>query len=105
MYRNYTALLLQLENNVLTITINRPEKLNALNAMVFTELNMAVNEIHANPDIRAAVITGAGTKAFVAGADITEFSGLDKTQAKQLAKKARIFFIRLNTAVNLSLPP
>ena len=70
----YQTLLTSLDNNVLTITINRPDKLNALNKDVFTDLENVINEIEKEAAIRSAIITGAGPKAFVAGADITEFN-------------------------------
>ena len=66
----YQTLLTSIENNVLTITINRPEKLNALNKNVFTDLDIALDNIEKNPEIRSVIITGAGPKAFIAGADI-----------------------------------
>jgi enoyl-CoA hydratase len=94
----YTTLLTSLENGILTITINRPEKLNALNKDVFTDLNTALDEIAANPDIRSVIITGAGPKAFVAGADITEFSGLDKQSAMALAKRGQDTFARIENS-------
>ena len=74
----YQTLLTSLENGIFIITINRPDKLNALNKDVFTDLENAVHEINSNAEIKCAVITGAGPKAFVAGADITEFAGLNK---------------------------
>ncbi|MCX6317897.1 MAG: enoyl-CoA hydratase-related protein [Bacteroidetes bacterium] len=94
----YTTLLTSLENGILTITINRPEKLNALNKDVFTDLNTALDEIAANPDIRSVIITGAGPKAFVAGADISEFSGLDKQSAMALAKRGQDTFARIENS-------
>ena len=91
----YQSLLTSLENNILTITINRPDKLNALNKDVFTDLNNAVTEIETNPEIRSAIITGAGTKAFVAGADISEFRDFNKEQAMTLAKRGQDIFARI----------
>ncbi|MBP6590954.1 MAG: enoyl-CoA hydratase/isomerase family protein, partial [Chitinophagaceae bacterium] len=92
---SYTTLLAALENGIYTITINRPDKLNALNRDVFTDLNLALDEIAANPDIKSVIITGAGTKAFVAGADISEFNALDKEQAMALAKRGQDTFARI----------
>ena len=92
---NYTTLLTSLENSILTITINRPDKLNALNAMVFTELEMVTYEIQNNPAIKSAIITGAGPKAFVAGADITEFNGLTKGEAMALARRGQDIFFKI----------
>lgn len=91
----YQTLLTSLENNVLTITINRPDKLNTLNKDVFTDLNNVVNEVEKNPEIRSAIITGAGQKAFVAGADITEFGGLNKEEAMALAKRGQVILFRI----------
>jgi len=91
----YQTLLTSIENNVLTITINRPEKLNALNKNVFTDLDQALNEIEKNPEIRSAIITGAGLKAFVAGADISEFSDLTKDQAMVMAQTGQDIFLRI----------
>ncbi len=84
---SYQTLLTSLENGILTVTINRPDKLNAINKTVMEELKLAVNEIHTNPAIRSAIITGAGQKAFIAGADITEFMGLSKEEGMAVAKK------------------
>lgn len=92
---SYSTLLTELENSILTITINRPDKLNALNATVFTELEMVTNEIQNNPAIKSAIITGAGSKAFVAGADITEFAGLTKESAMALAKRGQDIFFKI----------
>ncbi len=91
----YSTLLTNLENGIFTITINRPDKLNALNAAVFTDLDKAVDEINSNADIKSAIITGAGPKAFVAGADITEFAGLNKEQAMALAKRGQDVFFKI----------
>ncbi|HVU85543.1 MAG TPA: enoyl-CoA hydratase-related protein, partial [Puia sp.] len=66
----YQTLLTTLSENIFTITINRPDKLNALNKTVIRELGEAVEEIYQNDLIRAGIITGAGSRAFVAGADI-----------------------------------
>ena len=94
----YQTLLTSLENNILVVTINRPDKLNALNKDVFTDLDKVVTEIENNAEIKAAIITGAGPKAFVAGADITEFSGLNKEQAMALAKRGQDIFARIENA-------
>jgi enoyl-CoA hydratase len=85
----YQTLLFQIENNIAIITINRPEKLNALNRDVITELSAVVDEVYNNSEIKSAIITGAGTKAFVAGADISEFLQLDSTQGEELARRGQ----------------
>ncbi len=94
----YTTLLVQTENGICTVTINRPEKLNALNKAVFDDLDTIVDDIQHNPDIKSVIITGAGTKAFVAGADITEFNGFTKEQAKALAKRGQDIFFKIETS-------
>lgn len=93
----YQTLLTSFENNVLTITINRPDKLNALNKDVFIDLDKALNDIEKNPEIKSVIITGAGTKAFVAGADISEFNSLTKEQAMEMAKRVQDIFLRIET--------
>lgn len=85
----YNTLITALENSIFTITINRPDKLNALNKDVITELSAALDEVYNNSEIRSAIITGAGPKAFVAGADITEFLTLDAAGGKELAQKGQ----------------
>jgi len=91
----YQTLLTSLANNVLTITINRPDKLNALNKDVFMDLDKVLNDIEKNPEIKSVIITGAGGKAFVAGADISEFNSLNKEQAMGMAKKVQNIFHRI----------
>jgi enoyl-CoA hydratase len=86
---NYNTLLTSLENGIFTITINRPDKLNALNKTVIEELGLAINEVYNNPEIKSAIITGSGPKAFVAGADISEFVSLDGHAGKALAQKGQ----------------
>lgn len=94
----YQTLLANLENGIYTITINRPDKLNALNKNVFTDLNTALDEIENNQEIKSVIITGAGAKAFVAGADITEFNALNKEQAMALAKRGQDTFARIENS-------
>jgi len=94
----YQTLLTGLANGILTVTINRPDKLNALNRDVFTDLDKVVDEIQNNPAIKSAVITGAGAKAFVAGADITEFTGLSKEEAIALAKRGQDVFFKIENS-------
>ena len=93
----YQTLLTSLENNVLTITINRPEKLNALSKDVFTDLENVIKEVEENPGIRSTIITGSGSKAFVAGADIGEFAEMTKEQAMALAKRGQDIFLRIES--------
>ncbi len=82
----YTTLLTNLEENIFTITINRPDKLNALNQLVLHELDKAIDEVYENKEIKSAIITGSGDKAFVAGADISEFGKMDTNAGEALAR-------------------
>jgi enoyl-CoA hydratase len=85
----YSSLLVETENEICVVTINRPDKLNALNKTVIEELSDAIDNIIRDPAIRSAIITGSGTKAFVAGADISEFSTLGAAGGKALARKGQ----------------
>ena len=75
-----------MSEGIFTITINRPDKLNALNKEVIIDLSAALDEVYHNPEIKAAIVTGAGAKAFVAGADISEFKTLDAAGGSALAQ-------------------
>jgi enoyl-CoA hydratase len=94
----YTTLLTELRDGLLTVTINRPDKLNALNAAVIDELALEVERFAADGAVRAVIITGAGPKAFVAGADIGELAGCDAARADALSRKGSAVFRRLETA-------
>ncbi|SFQ41934.1 enoyl-CoA hydratase/isomerase family protein [Parafilimonas terrae] len=86
---SYQTLQTLLDDNIYTIIINRPDKLNALNRTVIEELSAAVDEVYKSDKIKSAIITGAGEKAFVAGADISEFLQLDGTAGEALARKGQ----------------
>src|SRR5690606_21582408 len=83
---SYETLLVRFDDGVATITINRPEKRNALNATVRRELVHALDTLKAGGDVRVLIITGAGDKAFVAGADVAEFA--ERTPLEQRAVMA-----------------
>jgi len=85
----YSTLLTELEKGTLIITVNRPDKMNSLNKEVIEELGKALDEVYNNDEIKSAIITGAGEKAFVAGADISEFLLLDAAGGMLLAKKGQ----------------
>lgn len=82
----YQTIKTELSEGTYTITINRPDKLNALNRDVINELGQALEEVYQNDAIKSAIITGEGAKAFVAGADITEFTDLDANGGAALAQ-------------------
>jgi len=94
----YQTLLTELENGILTVTINRPDKLNALNKDVFNDLDELLKDIYSNTQIQSVIITGSGNKAFVAGADISEFGNLSVEQGKHLAKRGQDVFNRIENS-------
>lgn len=88
----YETLLTSANDGVLTITINRPDKLNALNRQVFTDIGDCIKAFHDDDSLKVAIMTGAGEKAFVAGADISEFGGLNAEEGKALAARGQVIF-------------
>ncbi len=82
-------------DGIALITVNRPQKLNALNAETFSELNDAFSQVETDVAIRALIVTGAGEKAFVAGTDIRELSEANALEAQQLALRGQRTFRRL----------
>ncbi|MBP9097922.1 MAG: enoyl-CoA hydratase/isomerase family protein [Ferruginibacter sp.] len=94
----FDSLLFTIENNIALITINRPDKLNALNKQVFNDLDKAADEVIENAAIKSAIITGSGAKAFVAGADITEFASLSIVEAKQLSERGQQVFFKIENS-------
>ena len=85
------------EGHVATITINRPKALNALSTQVLTELNAALDEVAADQDVYALVITGAGEKSFVAGADIAEMKDKSVEEAAVYGKFGNEVFRKIET--------
>ena len=83
----YENIIYEVKDNIATITFNRPKALNALNGALLDELSQALDEIAADEDIRVLVLTGAGDKSFVAGADITELATFNSLSAKHFAQK------------------
>ena len=98
----FNTLLVHLENDISIITIDRPKKLNALNKETISELHHAIKEADANKNVRAIILTGNGEKAFVAGADISEFADFDVQQAAQLSREGQMLLF--DFIENLSTP-
>ena len=92
---NYESITLTLDNKIAILTINRPDSLNALNAQVFTDLDSAFDFLKDEKSVNCIIITGSGEKAFVAGADIKEFSKYGNEQAKELSKRGHIVFQKI----------
>lgn len=93
----YSLLELSVVDRIATITVNRPDKLNALNAATIGELGDAIDEVRQRDDIGAAILTGAG-RAFVAGADISELASQSPMQAKQRALRGQSIFRKFETS-------
>jgi len=86
---NYENILIELENNIAILTINRPSKLNALNIDTINDLHKAIKTLGKNKEIQVILITGSGEKAFVAGADISEFAHFTIAEGAQLASEGQ----------------
>jgi enoyl-CoA hydratase len=93
----YHFLTLAVENRIATLTVNRPDKLNALNDATIAELGQAIDEVRSRDDIGGLIVTGAG-RAFVAGADISELSSQTPTIAKARARAGQDVFRRFETS-------
>lgn len=99
---NYNNLLSERNNGITTITINRPKKLNALNKETISELHEAFDAADKDADTKVIIVTGKGEKAFVAGADISEFADFDVDEGTHLAGKGQT--ILFDFVENLSTP-
>ncbi len=91
----YTTLLFDLSDGIARVTINRPDKLNALNATVIAELGQAVGRIETDSAVRGVILTGAGAKAFVAGADIGEIAEQGPMEGQARSRAGQEVFRRL----------
>ena len=97
----YQTLLVEKRNRIAFVTINRPDKLNALNAQAKTELKAAFEGIRDDSEVDAVVLTGAGEKGFVAGTDIKELTQLDEQSGKSFSEEGQAV---LNLIENLGKP-
>jgi enoyl-CoA hydratase len=92
---SFQTLFTKMEDHTLIITINRPDVLNALNKQVINDLDAVLDRVYKFPEIKSVVITGAGLKSFVAGADIMEFEALSKEEAIAVAKRGQAVFAKI----------
>lgn len=99
---SYNNILTEIRNGITTITINRPSKLNALNKVTIEELHDAFKIANQDKKTKAIIITGSGEKAFVAGADISEFSDFNTAEGSKLAAEGQELLF--NYIENLSTP-
>src|SRR6476661_5909744 len=97
----FSNILFEKKNSIAYVTVNRPKVLNALNMAVMEELRSAFHDLKNDADIRVAIITGAGEKAFVAGADIAELSTYDPVRGKEFTHRGQSV---LNLIENLGKP-
>jgi enoyl-CoA hydratase len=89
----YQHLLVSVQDRIATLTVNRPDKLNALNTALIGELGAAIDEMQSRDDVAGIILTGAG-RAFIAGADISELSGTSALEGKRLARRGQEIFRR-----------
>jgi enoyl-CoA hydratase len=90
-----TTLLFELNDGIARVTVNRPDKLNALNATVISELGDSVTRIETDAAVRGVILTGSGQKAFVAGADISELAAQGPLEGKARSIVGQLVFRRL----------
>ena len=98
---SYTTLLFEKRERIAYVTVNRPDKMNALNATVVNELEECFKEIGDDAEIRVAILTGAGEKAFVAGADIGRVAALTPLEGREFAQRGQRVFSKIE---NLGKP-
>jgi enoyl-CoA hydratase len=98
MVPEFTNVLVDVQGAVATVTINRPDKLNILSTETLQELRQAIEAVIEKEEIRAAIITGAGDRAFAAGADVSELARLSASQAKKYAEFGQSLFNTIEKA-------
>src|SRR5713226_6749342 len=101
MKMSYENLLVEKREQIAFVTVNRPKVLNALNEKTVAELDACACDIENDPEVRAVILTGAGEKAFVAGADITELATYSPQKAMECALRGQAVFSRIE---NLGKP-
>lgn len=94
---DFQTITLSVSDRIATVTVNRPDKLNALNNRVIAELGVAIDAAREDPDVGGVILTGAG-RAFIAGADISELEQLGAVSAKALAQRGQDVFRRFETS-------
>lgn len=97
----YETIMFETENNIATITFNRPKALNALSSRLLAEFSAALDAVDADESVRVLLLTGAGEKAFVAGADISELATFNALQARKFAETGHLAIGKLQS---LSIP-
>ncbi len=93
----YENILIEVADAIAVVTLNRPKVLNALNAALLRELDAALTELGVNDSVRAVIVTGAGEKAFAAGADIEELAAVGEAEGEALAERGQRVFGKLES--------
>lgn len=93
----YNTIIFEIKNNYALITLNRPDKLNALNTELFNELNDAITKIELDDNIKLVILTGQGEKAFAAGADIKELNQSDHNSGRLFSQHGSNVMLRLES--------
>ncbi len=96
---SFENILLKTEDQIATLTIKRPDKLNALNKFTLLELKCALQKVCLDKNIKALIITGSGEKAFIAGADIKEIAKLDESDARSFSENGQEIFRLIETSL------
>lgn len=96
-------LLLEIENGIALLTINRPKSLNALNSETLAELNTCLADLEKNADVKVVILTGSGEKSFVAGADISEMVNATAAEGRTMGLLAREAFGRLENMPQVTI--
>lgn len=97
------TILVEKQDNFAIVTINRPTKLNALNKATIEELHNAFSDLNNDSNTKVIILTGCGEKAFVAGADISEFAHFSDAEGEQLAAKDKNYYLILYKIYKLQL--
>lgn len=93
----YKNIKVELAENIMTLTINRPDKMNALNFATLGEIESAIQKAYTDKEVKGIIITGAGEKAFVAGADISEIAGVKESESYEFSKRGQHIFAHIES--------
>jgi enoyl-CoA hydratase len=99
----FETLLVAREGNIVTVTLNRPKQLNAINGTMRRELDAVAAELEADADARVVIFTGAGDRAFMAGADVSEFQGLTPVQALGFGQQIQRLYSRIEALAQVTI--